>query len=82
MLKNVSPLGWLAISGVLFATSFLARESVAEGWEAVKNEPAPSRLANEEVGIGDAVTWALLSGALVGVARMAVKRALVRPVVR
>jgi hypothetical protein len=50
------------------------RQAVQQGWERTRDERAPLNPAAPGVSWGEALTWALVSGAIVGVGRVVVRR--------
>ena len=67
-------LGKPGTAALLVATAMLTRKSLAKTWEAVGDKPAPPDEDNAEVDLREAVAWALLSGAAVGLARLFARR--------
>lgn len=59
---------------LLIGASLLARESVAKGWAKAAGEEPPREKSNREVGLREAAAWALVSGSVVGLARMLIRR--------
>jgi hypothetical protein len=74
MKKKREVLGSLSMTLLLLGASVLARESVAKGWAKAAGEDPPREKSNREVGFREAMGWALLSGSMVGLARMLVRR--------
>jgi hypothetical protein len=66
--------GSLSMTLLLFGASVLARESVAKGWARAAGEEPPREKSNRDVDFREAAAWALLSGSMVGLARMLVRR--------
>jgi hypothetical protein len=64
----------LLLSGLLIVTSFAARKSTAAAWEAVADEAPPEEDMQHTVSFQEAASWAVLSGAIVGLTRVAVRR--------
>lgn len=70
------------ISGVaatllLMATSAVARRGTAESWKLIAGKNPPTEDENTEVDLKEAASWALVSGAVVGLARLMVRRGLI-----
>lgn len=57
-----------AIAGA--AAAFVARKLIVFGWTKVTGKEPPDAAESPEVAIGEAVVWALVVGAGVGVARV------------
>ncbi len=74
MRKKVQLVGNVTMTLLLIGTSLLARESVAKGWAKAAGEEAPRETSNHELGLREAAAWALVSGSVVGLARMLVRR--------
>jgi hypothetical protein len=74
MKKKREALGSLSMTLLLLGASVLARESVAKGWAKAAGDEPPREKSNREVGFREAAAWALLSGSMVGLARMLVRR--------
>ena len=52
----------------------LAKKGLATGWKATTGRKPPENPADPDVDIAEAVAWALVSGMLIGVARMLAQR--------
>lgn len=59
-------------SAVLAAN--VARKGATIGWEKTTGRPTPDKENSDEAAIVEAIAWALVSGAVVGVARMLAER--------
>jgi len=71
----VRSLAWKVLgtgSAVLAAT--LAERGMRAGWRAVTGAAPPSAPESPDTHWAEAVTWAVLSGAVVGIARLAATR--------
>ncbi|KAA1261476.1 hypothetical protein LF1_40260 [Rubripirellula obstinata] len=55
--------------------TFLARNLIQSGWRAALDRDPPKNPASHEVDWQDALLWGAVSGAVVGVARIASRRA-------
>jgi hypothetical protein len=64
----------LAFAAALSAT-FLARNAVQAGWRTTLNRDPPLNPASSEVDWQDALLWGAVSGAIVGMVRIASRRA-------
>ena len=64
----------LLLSGLLVVASFAARKGTAAAWEAVADEEPPEENVQHTVSFQEAAGWAVLSGAIVGLTRVAVRR--------
>lgn len=60
---------------VALGVTFLARNAVQAGWRKTMNSDPPKNPASHEVDWRDALLWGAVSGAVVGVARIASRRA-------
>ena len=60
---------------VALGVTFLARNAVQAGWRKTMNSDPPKNAASHEVNWRDALLWGAVSGAVVGVARIASRRA-------
>ncbi len=58
----------------LLGASILTRESVAKAWAETAGGEQPQKKSNWDVGPKEAAAWALVSGSVVGLARMLVRR--------
>lgn len=70
-------IGGIAATVLLMASSALARRGTEETWTLIAGKKPPTEDANPDVDLKEAVTWALVSGAVVGLTRLAVRRGLV-----
>jgi hypothetical protein len=67
----VGSLVWKALgTGAAVAAAALAEKGVTTVWRAATGEEPPVNPENPDTGWGEAVTWALLSGAAIGLARL------------
>jgi len=64
-------IGFAAAMGI----TLLTRKLLEEGWEQVLDKAPPKNPSSHEVAWREAIAWGVLSGALVGVARIASRRA-------
>lgn len=69
----------LLLSVLLVLTGFLTRKGTASVWEAVADDAPPPEEMAHSVRFREAATWAILSGAAVGLARVLVRRLLAKP---
>lgn len=60
---------------VAIGCTFLARNLIQSGWRAALDRDPPKNPASHEVQWRDALLWGAVSGAVVGVARIASRRA-------
>ena len=60
------------LSGI-FAAIF-ARKAIASTWKVATSKEPPANPADPDVSMGEAVAWAVFSGALIQVARMLASR--------
>jgi hypothetical protein len=67
-------IGTLAAAGATFA----ARKLVTVGWTRATGKKPPARPEDPEVGLGEALTWAILTGVTAQATRLLVTRALAR----
>lgn len=67
----------LALTAVLALAGAVARKGTEGTWELVAGQEPPREKSNRAVTFGEAAAWALVSGAVVGLARMAVRRGLI-----
>ncbi|QDT04701.1 hypothetical protein K227x_30950 [Rubripirellula lacrimiformis] len=65
----------LCAFGAAIAATFVARNALQAGWRATLNREPPKNPASREVDWNDALLWGLASGALVGIVRIAARRA-------
>lgn len=68
----------LALSLLLYGTAHLARKGTAGTWSLVTGKKPPAEKTNREVDMKEAASWALISGATVGLARLFVRRFVAR----
>lgn len=57
-----------------FGAAYVARKIVTNAWQAVTGNPPPLNPEDPEVTWAEAAGWALLSGAVIGLARLAATR--------
>lgn len=69
----------IMLTALLVGASVLARKSLAGTWSAVSGHPPPPDISNTDVDVREAAAWALVSGAVVGLVRLFVRRGLGRP---
>ncbi|MFG0291380.1 MAG: DUF4235 domain-containing protein [Rhodopirellula sp. JB044] len=60
--------------GVAIATTFLARRALQAGWKTTLNKAPPQNPTSPEVAWKEALLWGAVSGAVVGMARIASRR--------
>lgn len=70
-------IGGVAATALLMASSALARRGTEKSWTLIAGKEPPIDDPNAEVDLKEAVTWALVSGAVVGLTRFAVRRGLI-----
>ncbi|HET8616602.1 MAG TPA: DUF4235 domain-containing protein [Actinomycetales bacterium] len=68
-------LGWriLGTGGAVLA-GFAARKAITSGWQAATGNPPPTNPESPDTTWAEAVAWAVLSGAVIGTARMLATR--------
>lgn len=76
MKGNDRALGRVTLALLLIGASVLARKGTEQTWTLVTDKPAPRDQSNLDVDMGEAVAWAVVSGAIVGLARLLVRRKL------
>jgi len=74
---NSKLIGGLALTALMFGASHAARGGAAKTWTYATNQPPPHDQSNRDVDLKEAIAWAVLSGAVVGVARLLVRRGIV-----
>lgn len=68
-------LQWKIVGGIgAVAAAFLARQAITGAWRTATGKEPPANPESPETTWGEAVTWAVLSGAAIGIARLAVTR--------
>lgn len=67
----------LALAGIVTVAGILARKGTEQTWTLVTGDQPPRDQSNANVDIKEAVAWALVSGAVVGLTRLAVRRGLI-----
>lgn len=66
---------WTGVAGIAAIGAVAATKPlVARAWTAVACREAPGNPAHQDVGWGEAIAYALLTGALVGVVRLVAQR--------
>jgi len=71
----VGSLVWKALgTGAAVFAAALAEKGVTTAWRAATGEEPPIHPENPDIHWGEAVTWALLSGAAIGLARLVATR--------
>jgi len=66
---------WTVFSLVsALAAATVAKKAIDTGWRAATGKHPPENPADPDVGMGEAVTWAVVSGTFVAVARMLAQR--------
>jgi len=66
---------WSAFSVVaVLGAAAVAKKALNTGWKAATGKNPPANPADPDVAVKEAVTWAVVSGALIGLARMAAAR--------
>jgi hypothetical protein len=61
-------------TGGAVLTGMLTKKVLTTGWEKATGNPPPANPESPDVSWGEALAWAIVSGALVGVARMLATR--------
>lgn len=70
---------WKALAtGAAVLAAVVARNVVTSGWRRAVQADPPANPADPSTGWGEAITWAALTGALVGIARMVAQRGAAR----
>ena len=64
----------LLAAGGTFGAAFVARKAVTSGWKLVTGNEPPANPEDPEVEWAEAIGWALLSGAAIGLARLVANR--------
>ncbi len=68
-------LAWKVLSaGAAVAAATLAEKGLAAGWHYVTGEKPPTKPEDPDTRAGEAITWAVLSGVGVGIARLLATR--------
>lgn len=75
--RNARVIDATLLGGLLIAGSFLARWTIDEAWEAVRDEPPPDP-DDPDTELRDAVLWSVASGLLVGLVRLLLRRQFAR----
>jgi hypothetical protein len=66
---------WSALSLVaVLGAAAVAKKALNTGWKAATGKTPPANPADPDVEVKEAVAWAVVSGALIGLARMAAAR--------
>ncbi|MDA8746073.1 DUF4235 domain-containing protein [Rubripirellula amarantea] len=71
---GIEPTENLIAFAVAIGATFVARELLQAGWRTTMNSEPPKNPASHEVVWRDALLWGAISGAVVGVARIASRR--------
>jgi len=66
----------LSIAALMYGAAMLTRKGAASGWVAATGDEPPPDQPDPDTDMDDALTWAIVSGAAVGIARMVLRRAL------
>lgn len=61
--------------GATLGATMAARKAMTATWKLSTGKPPPSNPEHPDVSLGEAVTWAVVSGVAVGLARMFATRA-------
>ncbi|GAA2003878.1 DUF4235 domain-containing protein [Brevibacterium samyangense] len=77
----MGPLAWkvLGVGGGAIA-AFAARKAIGIVWEKSTHKPVPLNTHDDEVGLGEALAWTVVSGVGIAVAQLVVQRFAVRTV--
>jgi hypothetical protein len=68
-------LGWRILgTGGAVVAGLAARKAITSGWQIATGKPPPTNPEHPDTTWAEAVGWALLSGAIVGTARMLATR--------
>lgn len=68
-------LAWRVMgTGSAIAAALVSRKVIAKGWQVTTGETPPANPTSPETTWPEALTWAVVSGALVGVARLLATR--------
>ena len=71
----MTPTTWkLMGTGAAVLTGMLANKVLITGWEKATGNPPPENPESPDTTWGEAFAWAMISGAIVGVARMLASR--------
>lgn len=73
--EGVGPLENVLTFAVAAGTALVAREVLKGGWRAALGSEPPKNPASHQVDWRDAMLWGVMSGAIVGAARIASRRA-------
>jgi len=69
-------LGWRLLAGAAaFGAGFVARKAITVGWKQVTGKEPPTNPESPEVGIAEAIGWAVVTGVGIEVARLLATRA-------
>lgn len=72
-------LGWRVVAGtVAFGAGFAARKAITIGWKKATGKEPPASPESPEVGLAEAVGWAVVIGVGMEVARLLATRAAAR----
>ena len=66
---------WRAVAmGAGLVTAAVTKKALGSAWQRATGSPPPGSPEHPEVGLATAVAWSLLTGAVIGVAKMCVTR--------
>lgn len=77
MARKQKLIGGVAATLLLMATSAVARRGTEKSWKMIAGTNPPTDDSNREVDLKEAASWALVSGAAVGLARLLVRRGVI-----
>ena len=77
MARQQKLVGGLAATALLACVGALARQGTEKSWTAIAGTAPPTEDDNRHVDLKEAVAWALISGAVVGLTRLAVRRSII-----
>jgi hypothetical protein len=81
--NTAAKLGWRVVGGASSAVSgSLARRAANSAYTGVRKTDPPANPANPQTTWAEAIIWAALSGAVIGLVRLAVQRAVAHGWVR
>ncbi len=61
-------------TGLAIGAGLVAKEVATRGWKLVMNDDPPSNPEDPDTEMWEAVSWALASGAIIGIARLVMAR--------
>ena len=71
----MGPMAWkLLAAGAAAVATTVADRGVRSAWKAATGDEPPANPMNPDVAWKEAVVWAVLSGAVIGIARLAAQR--------